>query len=82
MDRRCAMSTTFEVLEKQARALSPEEKAALAHILTQELDAAADPDAERLWLDEAERRYDAYATGELAALPGDDVMKRARARLK
>lgn len=76
-----AMATTFEELEKQARALSPNEKAALAHILIQELDAAADPDAERLWLEEVERRYDAYTAGELPALPGDDVMNRARARL-
>ena len=77
-----AMSATFEELEKQARALSPKEKAALAHILIRELDAATDPEAERLWLEEAQRRYDAYVAGELPSLPGDEVMRRARARLK
>ena len=76
------MTTTFEELEKQARALSSKEKAALAHILIQELDASADPDAERLWLEEAQRRYDAFVAGELPALPGDEVMNRAHARLK
>ena len=76
------MNISFEELEKQARALSPEEKATLVHVLLRELDATADPDAEGLWLKEAERRYHAYVSGELAALPGDEVMKRARARLK
>jgi putative addiction module component (TIGR02574 family) len=76
------MTTAFEKLERQARALSPEEKATLAHILIQELDASADPDAERLWVEEAQRRYDAYIAGELPSYPGDEVMKRARARLK
>jgi len=76
------MSTNFEDLEKQARALSPKEKAALARILIEDLDASTDGDAEGLWLEEAQRRYDAYRAGELPAHPGDDVMNRARDRLK
>ena len=76
------MSTDFEELQKQARALSPREKAALARILIEDLDASSDPDAERLWLEEAQRRYDAYRVGELPAYPGDEVMNRVRDRLK
>ena len=68
--------------EKQARLLSLKEKAALARLLIEELDALTDADAERLWTDEAQRRYDAYLKGELEALPGDDVMARARNRIK
>lgn len=75
------MSPLLEQLEKQARALSPEEKAELARILIEDLDASADPDAERLWLEEAQRRYEAYRTGELTALPGEEVMDRVRRRL-
>lgn len=41
-----------------------------------------DADAEQLWVDEAQRRYDAYQKGELEARLGDDVMARARNRLK
>ncbi len=76
------MSTSFEELEKQARSLSPKEKAALARILIEDLDASADPDAGHLWIEEAQRRYDAYSAGKLPALPGDEVMSRVRDRLK
>jgi len=76
------MSTHLHKIEKQARALPPKEKAALAHQLIEELDMAADADAEQLWIDEAQRRYEAYLKGELEALPGDEVMTRARNRLK
>ncbi|HEU4387842.1 MAG TPA: addiction module protein, partial [Blastocatellia bacterium] len=66
------MSSTFEELEEQARALSLDEKAALARILIAELDSAADPNAEQMWVEEAQRRYEAFKAGELQALPGDE----------
>ena len=47
------ISLTSEELEKYARALSVEEKAALARILIEELDTAVDRNAEQLWLEEA-----------------------------
>ena len=75
------MSTHFEEMEKQARALSREEKAELARILIEELDTAVDQEAEHLWLEEAERRYDTFIRGEIEARPGDEVMQRARDRL-
>jgi uncharacterized protein YbcC (UPF0753/DUF2309 family) len=58
------------------------EQASLAHILIEELDPAVEADVEQVWIEEAERRYDAYLKGELKALPGDAVMQRARNRLK
>jgi len=76
------MGTTFEELEKQARALSPKEKAALARILIDELDSSVDADVEELWIEEAQRRYNAFIRGELQALPGDEVMRRVRSRLR
>lgn len=75
------MSMAFDELEKHARALSPDEKAALARILIEELDTESDPNAAQLWLEEAQRRYDAFVRGEIEALPGDKVMQRARDRL-
>ena len=66
------MSTHFEEMEKHARALSPEEKAELARLLIEELDTAVDQEAEHLWLEEAERRYDTFITGEIEARPGDE----------
>jgi hypothetical protein len=47
----------------------------------EELDESVDADMEQLWIEEAQRRYDAYVNGELEALPGDDVMDRARSRV-
>ena len=76
------MVANLEELEKLARALPLREKAALARTLLEDLDAAADADAERLWLEEAQNRYDAYTAGEMTALPGDEVMDRARNRLR
>jgi len=76
------MSGNFDDIERQARLLPLKEKALLARVLIEELDASIDVDAEKLWIDEAQRRYDAYQKGELEALPGDDVMARARNRIK
>lgn len=76
------MSILFDDVEKQARALTPQEKASLARILIEELDPVVDTGVEQVWLEEAQRRYDAFLSGELEALPGEAVMARARTRLK
>ena len=76
------MSTHFSDIERLARALPVKEKAALARLLIEELDQSVDADTEQLWIAEAQRRYDAYLKGELEALPGDEVMARARNRIK
>lgn len=76
------MSMAFEELEKRARLLTVEEKATLARMLVEDLDTDIDPDAEQLWLEEAQRRYDAFLTGDLEARPDDDVMQRARDRTR
>jgi hypothetical protein len=76
------MSTHLEELQKQISALSATQKAALAHALIAELDESSDPDAERMWIDEARRRYAAYQRGELESKSGDEVMRAARERLK
>ena len=76
------MSTLFDQLEKQTRMLTPQEKASLARILIEELDPSSDSDVEQLWTAESQRRYDAYLKGELKSISGDQVMGRARSRLK
>lgn len=75
------MSALFDEVQKQAQMLTPQEKAALAHLLIEELDSAGDPDVERLWIAESQRRYQAYLRGEVQSLPGDEMMARARSRL-
>ena len=79
---RNVMSALYDQLEKQARLLSVEERAKLAHILIEELDSSVESNVEQLWIAEAQRRYQAYLKSEIASLPGDDVMSEARRRLK
>ena len=75
------MSTQFEEIQKQITSLLPNEKAALARQLIEELDQTDDGDVEQICMDEARRRYEAYLKGEIESHPGDEVMRRARARL-
>jgi hypothetical protein len=76
------MSSQFDDLEKRARSLSREEKAALARVLIDELDPVNEPGVDELWLEEARRRYDAYRREEMQSIPGDEAMARARSRLR
>ena len=75
------MSALFDEIQKQAQLLTPQEKAALAHLLIEELDSTSDADVEKVWIAESERRYEAYVRGEVKSLPGDEVMARAKRRL-
>jgi len=76
------MSALLNELEKKSRLLTTEEKATLAHILIEGLDPTLDREVEQIWVSEAERRYQAYLRGEIEARDGDEVMTRARNRLK
>ena len=76
------MSGQFDELERQVKALSFKEKVELAHLLLGQLETSADANVERLWIEEARRRYDGYLRGELESSPGEDVMRRARDRVK
>ena len=76
------MSALYDQLEKQARLLSVEERAKLAHTLIEELDASVDSNLEELWIAEAQRRYQAYLSGEIGSRSGDEVMASVRSRLK
>lgn len=70
------MSMAFDELEKHARALSLQEKATLARILIEELETVTYPNAEQLWLEEAQRRYDAFRRGEIEGRPDEQLMER------
>ena len=76
------MSALLDELEKQSRLLTAQEKATLARILIEGLDPSRDSDVEQVWVAEAQRRYQAYLRGEIEAHDGDEVMTRARNRLK
>jgi putative addiction module component (TIGR02574 family) len=67
------MIVSAEQLRKDALALPPIERAALAEELLSSLDR---PDAsiDALWAQEAEERLAAFEAGEMEAIPAEDVL--------
>jgi putative addiction module component (TIGR02574 family) len=76
------MSTNLEKIEEEAFALSAQERARLALNLIKSLDNDDDADAEGLWLQEAERRYQEYREGKLRGRPADDVFRDAFSKVR
>ena len=76
------MARTLTDIERDIRALSARERARLLKNLISDLDAPADPDAEQAWLEESERRLAEIESGTAKTVPGPEVLKEARSRLK
>lgn len=66
------MSTTAEILLRQAMQLPANDRAALIEGLIVSLDKP-DPSLDALWLKEAENRLVAYQAGELDAIDAEQV---------
>jgi putative addiction module component (TIGR02574 family) len=73
---------TIDEVKAVALRLSPEERAELASDLLQSLDDLSEAEIERLWLEEAARREAEIDAGTVELIPGDQVLKEARERLK
>ena len=56
--------------------------AALAETLLASLDEIDDIENERLWVEEAERRYREYKLGNMSSRPAEDVLRDVRARIE
>ena len=76
------MGKTFSEIESEAMALPPNERAALARDLIESLDADLSEDYEEVWLEEAERRYAAYASGEIKGRSAEQVIAELKNRYK
>ena len=76
------MSKLVAELEREAKHLPEQDRALLAHHLIASIDPGEDVDAEAVWLEEAERRYQAYRQGKLTAKPVDQVFREAKSQLK
>lgn len=72
----------FKALEREALSLPVSERARLAHELLESLDTLSEPDLERMWLDEAERRAEQLDQGVVQLVPGEVVSQKAHALLK
>jgi putative addiction module component (TIGR02574 family) len=76
------MADPVRRLESAALKLSPKARARLAERLISSLDDHADPDGERLWLEEAERRLDELLSGKVVGISADEVFRKARSSLR
>ncbi|HEX3048042.1 MAG TPA: addiction module protein [Bacillota bacterium] len=76
------MPSNLEECEALALKLSPQERATLAARLIDSLDALDDTENEHLWVQEAERRYQAYKQGIITARPAEEVLRDARAQIR
>ena len=75
------MANPARELESKALKLSPRERARLAQRLISSLDQEVDADAEKLWLQEAERRLGEIKSGKVAGNPAEQVIRKARSAL-
>ena len=76
------MSRRIEELEQEVLGLDVSARAELARTLVESLDDLSEEEWDRLWGEEAERRYDEFLAGRAKAFPAEEVFARIRARKK
>ncbi|OHB74123.1 MAG: hypothetical protein A2Z25_19860 [Planctomycetes bacterium RBG_16_55_9] len=76
------MSTDLKELEEKAMRLPPRQRAELAERLISSLDRLDDAEYERLWVEEAARRYEEYKKGNISGRLAEDVFRNARNKIR
>lgn len=62
-------------VKKEAMSLSPLEKVKLLDSIIESLNKP-NPDIEKFWVEESEKRYKAYKAGKIKAIPAEEVFKK------
>lgn len=75
------MLTDMKTVEAEALTLPVAQRALLVQHLLASLDDIEEQENERLWLDEAERRYQAYKTGTISSRDAFDAIAEMREKL-
>ncbi len=75
------MAANLQELEDQIAALSSDDRARLIADLIRSLDSGTDEDAEAIWLEVAEQRYQEYRAGKLSSKSADLVFEEAQSKL-
>jgi hypothetical protein len=75
------MPRTLQEVQEEALELDLDERAALAEKLLRSLEGISEAENERLWMAEADRRRREIESGQVEALPGDEVLRRAAAEI-
>lgn len=76
------MSPQLMECEALALKLPPTDRATLAERLVASLDNLNEQQDEQLWIDEADRRYRAYRSGDITARSAEEVLSDARDAIK
>ena len=76
------MARAVSEIEREIRGLERDDQEQLLRALLEELDGPPDPDVERAWLEEAQRRSRELDTGATDTIPADEVLAEAREQLK
>ncbi len=76
------MALTLNEIEDESLKLSLHERAILVEHLIESIDPGDNSDFEKLWVEEAEERYQAYRAGKFKGKPADKVFKQAYERFK
>lgn len=82
LDEETAMSVTLKDVENQVEQLTEDDRALLVERLIRSLDSGEEVDAEKAWLDEAERRYQEYRAGKLTSKIADAVFEDVLSKFK
>lgn len=69
-------------IEAEVRKLDRPDQERLVRALLEELEGPADPHADQLWLEEAQRRSAELEAGVARLIPAKEVFESLRARLK
>lgn len=75
------MARAVKEIEREIRDLSSEDKAELIHTPIADLDAPADANVERAWLETSQQRYRELVEGKVKGVPGPMVFDQLRKRL-
>jgi putative addiction module component (TIGR02574 family) len=75
------MDTARDDLFRQALQLTEAERAELAELLLESIEPPLDPEIEKAWLAEAERRLAEIESGACQPIPWEQVMARVRRRI-
>jgi putative addiction module component (TIGR02574 family) len=76
------MARAIAEIESEIRHLTRPEQERLLRALLEELDGPVDPNAERAWLEEVQRRSAEFDAGLVKSIPAEEVFERVRSRLK
>lgn len=74
------MARKIEELENEVLQLELRDRAALARILLESLEALPQAEIDQLWAAEAEARYEDLTAGRTTAIDGDEVFAKVRSR--